>query len=201
MEKIFGDLWSFPFNSQVWGNFTDWGILITTIITAKYLVKTFKSQKKVQKLQRRTTEIENERFRIENEPIFRIGEVRQGVKINNDEVEVNFNIEIHLVKNDLLNFEAEFLFADTINRGSFDTITPRKHLKESENFYLISVRLVKKDHFDKNALRGTILLKYSDLIGNLYSQQLLCVIEYSKSAIHLLGSSQLKRRKTNKTKG
>jgi len=40
------DLFSFPFVAGVWGNVSDWCMVIVTILTAIYLVKTFSEQKK-----------------------------------------------------------------------------------------------------------------------------------------------------------
>lgn len=39
------DLFRLPFNSNVWGTASDWMMVVVTIITAIYLIKTFKQQK------------------------------------------------------------------------------------------------------------------------------------------------------------
>jgi len=39
------DLFRFPFNAEVWGNASDWTMVLVTLITAIYLVKTFTAQK------------------------------------------------------------------------------------------------------------------------------------------------------------
>ncbi|WP_153846287.1 hypothetical protein [Sphingobacterium paramultivorum] len=40
------DLFKFPFDSNVWGTASDWCMVIVTLFTALYLVKTFREQKR-----------------------------------------------------------------------------------------------------------------------------------------------------------
>lgn len=56
------DLFKFPFDSNVWGNAADWFMVLVTILTAFYLIKTFNEQKKI-------TVMEYHKFLIENKPV------------------------------------------------------------------------------------------------------------------------------------
>jgi hypothetical protein len=71
-----------PFQSDVWGSFSDWVMLIVTFFTLLYLIKTFKAQHNslgiqqktlesqlvVQKAQQLSTEIEQKRYESEIRP-------------------------------------------------------------------------------------------------------------------------------------
>lgn len=46
-----------PFNSEVWGTFSDWAMVSVTGLTALLLLKTLRSQIKVQELQQKMFEI------------------------------------------------------------------------------------------------------------------------------------------------
>jgi hypothetical protein len=61
-----------PFQSEVWGTVSDWLMILVTIVTAYYLYQTLKSQKIVQEAQSRITIIENERYRHEHFPLFKV---------------------------------------------------------------------------------------------------------------------------------
>lgn len=75
-----------PFNSNVWGTFSDWTLVTVTFFTLLYLVKTFKAQSAslgiqqktlesqfaVQKFQQQATEIEQRRYESEIRPDVRI---------------------------------------------------------------------------------------------------------------------------------
>jgi len=54
-----------PFAAEVWGTVSDWAMVAVTALTAYFLVKTFRSQQKVQILQQDITDIEKERYRVE----------------------------------------------------------------------------------------------------------------------------------------
>ncbi|WP_185216178.1 hypothetical protein [Sphingobacterium mizutaii] len=47
------DLFRFPFNSNVWGTASDWVMVFVTIITAIYLIKTFREQKTISKIEQK----------------------------------------------------------------------------------------------------------------------------------------------------
>lgn len=53
------DLFQFPFRSEVWGTAADWTMVVVTAVTLWYLVKTLRSQLQVQKLQQKSTAIQN----------------------------------------------------------------------------------------------------------------------------------------------
>ena len=61
-----------PFNAEVWGTTSDWFMFAVTGITAIYLIKTFRSQKEVQRLQQEVTSIEIARHKSEIMPIFKV---------------------------------------------------------------------------------------------------------------------------------
>jgi len=46
-SNLLGDLYQFPLPATVWGNFSDWSMVLVTGITAYYIYHTLKSQKEV----------------------------------------------------------------------------------------------------------------------------------------------------------
>jgi hypothetical protein len=61
-----------PFHSDVWGNFSDWSMVVVTTLTAIFLWKTLKSQTIVQGLQERMFKIEYDKHRVTIMPKFEI---------------------------------------------------------------------------------------------------------------------------------
>jgi hypothetical protein len=59
-----------PLDPAIWGTVSDWFMFAVTFFTALYLVKTFKSQKKIQDLQEQLHRIESIRFTNEMQPRF-----------------------------------------------------------------------------------------------------------------------------------
>jgi|GEM_PF-2102461 len=66
MKLVFGNLWSFPLDSGVWGTASDWVMIVVTIFTAAYLIKTFREQK-------RANDISENKDRREVLPVFSVG--------------------------------------------------------------------------------------------------------------------------------
>jgi len=59
-----------PFDPAIWGTASDWIMIAVTFFTAIYLVKTFKSQEKIQELQEQLHNYESVRFINEMQPTF-----------------------------------------------------------------------------------------------------------------------------------
>lgn len=47
----FGQLTEYPFNAQVWGNASDVAMVIVTAVTAWFLIKTFREQQKITRIE------------------------------------------------------------------------------------------------------------------------------------------------------
>lgn len=45
------DIFKFPFHVEVWGTFSDWTMVVVTSISAYYLIRTFREQKKLSNLE------------------------------------------------------------------------------------------------------------------------------------------------------
>ncbi|ERJ61318.1 hypothetical protein [Sphingobacterium paucimobilis] len=80
-----------PFKPEAWGNIADWAMVTITLITAIYLIKTFKSQNKAIDLQhqalleqQKITKIEQMMFKEKVKPYFSLNVVPKNQTINND---------------------------------------------------------------------------------------------------------------------
>lgn len=85
-----------PFQSEIWGTFSDWTLVLVTFGTLRYLVKTFKAQSAsldiqqktlesqllVQQSQQQSTDIEQRRFESEIRPDVQIDKTFPLDKIN-----------------------------------------------------------------------------------------------------------------------
>ncbi len=70
---ILSDLFRFPFVAEVWGTASDWAMVIVTTLTLSALVSTLRSQLIIQRLQEKSTRINNELYRKQNKPAFTFG--------------------------------------------------------------------------------------------------------------------------------
>lgn len=63
-QKVFDQLYQFPFLASVWGTFSDWATVLVTSLTAIYIYRTLTSQKEVGKQQLITTRIALDQHRL-----------------------------------------------------------------------------------------------------------------------------------------
>jgi len=97
-----GELFKYPFIPDVWGTVSDWVMVIVTIVTAIYLIKTFKSQKRVQEIQQKQFDLERARFAEGYKPIFEylnVPKKESSIRSNLKKIIKVKNLSKHLAKN------------------------------------------------------------------------------------------------------
>ncbi|KEQ31213.1 hypothetical protein N180_02900 [Pedobacter antarcticus 4BY] len=154
------------------GSVADWVMVGVTIITAIYLILTFRSQRIVQKAQQHITLIENERYRIEHIPIFDLSIATEphGNKINGHRI-LYSKLKIILLKNNARNLYISFHCVDAkINspyekRIQLEIIASGNYIHDLE--LSISTTL---ERLNQGNLTLDITLTFEDLIGNEYEQ-------------------------------
>jgi hypothetical protein len=165
-----------PFRADVWGSFSDWVMVGVTSLTAIYLIKTFRSQKKVQLLQQSITDIENERYRIEYLPKFEI----TTVNIVNATIETGIRSTVHFKLKLEKNEAKELTVTGKQGIGVIQTVSLSiKHVGQHMPIPVVYPATEYDLHF--TVLPNTVLfqnegcyfffsLTFTDSIGNKYEQ-------------------------------
>ena len=146
------DLFRLPFNSNVWGTASDWMMVVVTIITAIYLIKTFKQQKLA-------TDIALSNHRRLIMPRLSINTFQ--IEKLNDRLWLGVNVN----DNDLYNFRIEYHTNDfllTINDYS-------NFLGNGQGIYLY-VKKLNVFHYGDKTKVATFF--FEDVEGNRYLQYL-----------------------------
>ena len=179
------DLFKFPFHADVWGTASEWVMIIVTTVTAYFLYNTLKSQKEVQQAQNKLLEIEQLRLREQFKPIIGYYEFLDNTREK----------YVHKMKKD-----SEFLSISVKNIGdnvaiNYDFFTPKNSQAESVEKFFSQPSLIKGEnahiHFivrnikPKNPINYgfTFYFFYSDLVGNRYTQRVLCQKENGEVVI------------------
>lgn len=177
------DLNKFPFISDVWGNVSEWCMVIVTGFTLFYLVKTFRSQQAVQMLQLKVTSIENERYRLEHMPKFSVSTITKDLEINTNNVKQHLTIRTELLDSDVsycqINVRSKntTLVADTENILSANDVS--KGSLHEINFYLKSTRAA----YDAEGFRLNVRINFIDPVRNIYYQDFMIILTYSNVII------------------
>lgn len=74
LSKTDVQMFQFPYYAEIWGTVSDWGMLFVTGLTALYLIKTFRSQQEV-------TRIEQNNFRLRVLPRFSAKLTGSGIQV------------------------------------------------------------------------------------------------------------------------
>jgi len=160
-----------PVNAEVWGTVSDWVMVGVTGLTAFFLWKTLKSQLKVQEAQLKITQIENQRFIMDQKLQFDIDIIKKEIYQQGDEIISGvFDLEFLLQNSNCLICEIEI---DSKNTNL--TIAANQVLKFDE---LIKESILPV-HFISEMPRGQyeneegnilITVRFVDYIGNKYKQ-------------------------------
>lgn len=149
----FGQLTEYPFNAQVWGAASDWVMIFVTALTAIYLIRTFKEQK-------RSNDISENRDRREVMPIFDVKLLHEGTGWNQSGLSIkailsqNSAFFLEILKGELITNISEHT-ANYLKIG--DVITFKVDLKRWNS--------IKKD--DKEL---ALFFLYKDVDGRDYTQ-------------------------------
>ncbi|MGM1429570.1 hypothetical protein ACS126_09945 [Sphingobacterium lactis] len=151
------DLFRLPFNSNVWGTASDWIMIVVTIFTAIFLVRTFNEQK-------RSNDIQNEKHLKNILPKFLI------YQINSEKIDVKPSAskpEYYLVIKLELNNVRDLEF-DTISPIIINDLLPSPYEEVGSEFsFQLRSKLISKIDDIKTHI---LTLRFQDIEGNPYIQ-------------------------------
>ena len=180
-----------PFSSNVWGTVSDWVMVIVTGTTLYYINKTFKSQYEVQKLQQQSTNIENEKFRIQVLPTFELFIYKTDFEFIEDKVKTKMSIGFHLMKNECLNLEIDFSITSSEIISNDIALEKLDYIAEDAHRGLDIVLSTKKHIFDRNGCSLSLNFKYADIVGNRYEMQFYANVTYVEKQVVVSGPFRL----------
>jgi hypothetical protein len=175
-----------PFQAEVWGTYSDWIMVLVTIVTAIFLWRTLNSQMIVQKLQQQTTNIENERFRLEVKPNFTMLISKKQIKPVDDQIEVILILDCQLL-------QAECRNLTVTNSSMFGEFTLGKVLPddnkvvpvEAHRLIMVSIHC-QKTMFDITGINLFSTFCFEDTIGNKYKQTIVLYLTYTEERIDII---------------
>ena len=168
----------FLFDTNIWGNVSDWGMVLVTSVTAYYLYKTLRSQKEVQKTQTKLFEIESIRFRENIKPLLHYVVADVGIKF--DFADKSKNIISVAVTNETNSMASE-ITSEHSDKQIFipiDFDTTRKHaVKGDKPLFFHFILESKIDSF-------VFVLTYQDIAGTKYKQGVYFISDSDGTEIH-----------------
>lgn len=163
-----------PFSPEVWGSVSDWIYIIVTTATLYFIYRTFRSQLQVQQMQLKITTIENERYRLENLPIFKAeileDQPNESTEINQMLICIGFGLKNSECRNVELTVTSNMakVLEWTHIVGNFKYVM-------GGGANLIDVLVTKKDTEQPHMFPISLNFIYEDMIGNKYSQDIHCM--------------------------
>jgi len=176
-----------PFSSDVWGTVSDWAMVIVTGSTLFYIIRTFKSQYEVQKLQQQSTNIENEKFRIHITPVFELLLIKSEFNFINDEVEIKILLDFRPIQNECLNLKIETTALDSKITSEYIPGKNLDYIALNGHRGLHLTMLAQKKMFDKHGCGISVNFNYSDIISNDYTMNFLVALTYTDNQINTMG--------------
>lgn len=168
-----GELFQFPFQASIWGTVADWAIVAVTAATLWYLVKTLRSQLKVQELQQKSTAIQNSMYLREFRPSFVLQRcVIEPAGVGTDKEYQQIVVLLQLEGNDCLDLDYDF--SDVRSNGPFQPKADKLFVLFSE--VLVSshaIVIVTNDPLETplpSEFYLTVGLTYKDHSDNRYKQ-------------------------------
>lgn len=168
----------FLLNAEIWGNVSDWCMVLITAITAYYLYRTLQSQKDVQETQTKLFEIENVRFREGIKPLLHYAVSEIGIKF--DSIDKNKRVLSIEVTN-----ETDSLALEIISEHSdkqifipIDFDTTRRHARKGDKPLFF--------HFMLDSKIDSVIfsLTYQDIAGTKYKQGVYCLSDSAGTEVH-----------------
>ncbi len=165
-----------PFDASVWGTVSDWVMVSVTILTAIFLIRTFKSQKKVQIMQQSITDIENERYRIEYRPKFEIIPLKIESRKEGERVRSVIHFKLKLIENEAKNVEVIDKLGTysiekiSISKNSIGQHMPISIIHSKSEYDLHFIGLTNTTLFEIEGGYFFFSLNFKDSIGNIYTQ-------------------------------
>ena len=157
----------FYFNVDIWGTVSDWIMVLVTVLTALFLILTFKQQQKLFK---------NElyKYRLFIKPSFnaKIIELKRILSTKSDHITAVIELE---VQNHKLFLEKIVIRTEKIvnNEEDFTILFPKRNLEVGATFpCLLQYFEMQNDENYKLLVSPEILIFFSDIQGNTYQQQL-----------------------------
>lgn len=172
----FGQLWEYPFRTDVWGNVSDWVMITVTALTALFLWRTLRSQIDIQTLQTKLFDIEKERFRSEILPVFSICIDNEQLEFEGDEIVFDIGF-LSIVLNQHWAYKVAIKLSDGSGSKSSDH---RWALSEADMFFqkqepftatIITGEFNGKRHSEQYYFSLDLNIRYEDRDKNIYEQQ------------------------------
>lgn len=172
----FGQLWEYPFRSDVWGSVSDWAMITVTALTAFFLWRTLKSQIDIQTLQTKLFGIEKERFRSEILPVFNVRIDKEQLEFEGDEIIFDIGF-LTIVLNQHWAYKVAFKLSDGSRSNSSDN---KWALSETEMFFqrqepftatIVTGEFNGKRHSEQYYFSLDLNIKYEDRDKNKYEQR------------------------------
>ncbi|MBU7569984.1 MAG: hypothetical protein KAF41_04970 [Flavobacterium sp.] len=154
-----------PFNSDVWGTVSDWTMVIMTGLTAYFLIKTFREQK-------RATDIEHERYVDQIKPTFKLSHYDTKITIAENKYEIESKIELSCTRTVPKILQVSFIQSKT-GKWRFTGKDGNKiHFPfEIKDFIHGQIRgSFSGDDKCNNRTGCTFQIIFSDQLGNIYCQ-------------------------------
>ncbi|MCX2479415.1 hypothetical protein OQY15_09965 [Pedobacter sp. MC2016-15] len=171
------DLKTFPFVSDVWGNMSEWAMVMVTCYTLYYLVETLKSQLEVQRLQAKITLIENEKYRRDSMPRFTVKIESLSHKYEDDqclcEMLINYTLEdCHIQYVSIVLTSSNSNLTDNSPKQFY-----KHHIHVNSIFHHQYLITCPKDVYLSNGVQIAIDIYFIDPVNNRYSQKTLVLIK------------------------
>ncbi len=169
-----------PFNSDVWGSVSDWLMLGATVLTAIYLIRTFKSQEDVQRQQQTITNIEINRHRLEILPRFEVdlknfSDADNPIEEDGDMLMIHIDLIFDVVDPNIA-YNVEFRFERLEESWKFlgrpEFKYPEVKPSDHPSFTLEYRDKIKPNEIFRFNTYFDIIIEYYDFIGNKYKQKI-----------------------------
>lgn len=178
------ELFNYPFQANVWGTFSDWVMVIVTALTAVYLIKTFRSQKEVQLLQIKATTIENERYRLENLPIFKLETIVGDLDNTGPLFKQHLTLRFTLLNCDVKYCGLAISSPNTTLVANDNNVLSAKNISKDSIHELSFYLKANKSNYDDNGFLLNIKISYIDPVGNRYHQNCRVLLQYSNIEVN-----------------
>lgn len=192
----------FQYNHEFWGPVSDWAMVVVTITTAYFIWRTLRSQTKVQMLQQQTTQIENEKFRLQVLPEIKLylSDENKNIKEQvGDNTISDLKFTLVLEKNDCkdlkLNFSLDKHCSLSLTKYDADGSTDLSYLQHGTVMQINICFSTRTYEFSNKGASVKIIMSFADVVSNKYLQ----IFEYSFDyATHNIKQNPPKRNFKNK---
>jgi hypothetical protein len=174
-------------DASVWGTVSDWVMIAVTTGTLYFILRTFRSQLKVQQLQQQYTNIENEKFRLEVVPSFDLKISQKTFEREPGEIITLLLIDLELLYHECRDLKigiSSFIYKPVLKAVFPDA---GAHLAAGTHRILTVECRADERTFDAVGLNLTVGLIYKDVIGNGYVMNIMINLNFADLEIIPIG--------------